>query len=111
MCSTGAACVVGQIAAVGSLTGCDAAVHMSEEVKDASRTVRKMMMATIALNGIMGFAITIMMSFVIQDVKEQIVESTAYYPVRILMVTAPCGLEIPFSSLHQSFHGYLTSDS
>ena len=78
--SIGAACVIGQIGVVGSLTGCDAAAHMSEEVKDASRTVPRMMMATVLLNGIMGFVVTITLSFVIQDVKAQVVDSTAIYP-------------------------------
>lgn len=77
--SIGAACVVGQISAVGALTGCDAAAHMSEEVKDASRTVPRMMMGTVTLSGIMGFVVTITLSFIIQDVEKQVVDSTAAF--------------------------------
>ena len=78
--SIGAACVIGQLACVGSLTGCDAAAHMSEEVKDASSTVPRMMMGTVTLSGILGFVVTITLSFIIQDVKAQVVDSTAVYP-------------------------------
>ena len=53
--SIGAACVVGQLAASVSMIGADAAAHMSEEVKNASVTVPKMMFGTIVVNGIMGF--------------------------------------------------------
>lgn len=53
---------------------------MSEEVKDASLTVPRMMIFTIALNGILGLIMTITWVFAIQDVESQIVESTAVYP-------------------------------
>lgn len=39
--SIGAACFVGSIAAAGSFGGSDAAVHLAEETKDASKSVRK----------------------------------------------------------------------
>lgn len=39
--SIGAACFVGSIAATSSFAGSDAAVHLSEETKDASKSVRK----------------------------------------------------------------------
>ena len=76
----GAACVVGEIAPVAALTGCDAAAHMSEEVNDASRTVPRMMMGTVLLSGLMGFICTVTMSFVLQDIEAQVVGSTAVYP-------------------------------
>jgi len=78
--SVGAACVIGQLSPVGSMTGVDAAAHMSEEVKDASRNVPRMMMGTILLSGITGFAVTITLSFCIQDVETQVYDSTSVYP-------------------------------
>jgi len=39
--SIGAACFVGSVAAAGSFGGSDAAAHLSEETKDASKSVRK----------------------------------------------------------------------
>jgi choline transport protein len=39
--SIGAACFVGTVAAAGSFGGSDAAAHLNEETRDASRSVRK----------------------------------------------------------------------
>jgi choline transport protein len=39
--SIGAACFVGTVAAAGSFGGSDAAAHLSEETRDASKSVRK----------------------------------------------------------------------
>lgn len=57
--SIGTACFVGTIAATGSFAGSDAPVHLAEEVKDASKAVPRMMIATILLNGAMGFIMII----------------------------------------------------
>jgi amino acid transporter len=53
--SIGAACFVGSITATASFAGSDAAVHMAEETEDASKAVPRMIMLTIAVNGIMAF--------------------------------------------------------
>lgn len=53
---------------------------MSEEVKDASKTVPRMMMWTVMGSGVMGFLVTITLSLVIQDLQMQVVDSTAAYP-------------------------------
>lgn len=55
----GTACFVGSVTATGSFAGSDAAVHMSEETTDASKSVPRMIMFTIVLNGIMGFVFII----------------------------------------------------
>jgi choline transport protein len=57
--SIGAACFVGSITATGSFAGSDAAVHLSEETKDASKSVPRMIMFTIVLNGAMGLVFII----------------------------------------------------
>lgn len=57
--SIGAACFVGTLSATGSFAGSDAPAHLSEEVSDASRAVPRMMIATILLNGAMGFVMII----------------------------------------------------
>lgn len=51
----GTACFVGSITATGSFAGSDAAAHMAEETTDASKSVPRMILFTIVLNGIMGF--------------------------------------------------------
>jgi choline transport protein len=57
--SIGAACFVGSITATGSFAGSDAAVHLSEETTDASKSVPRMIMFTIVLNGLMGLVFII----------------------------------------------------
>jgi choline transport protein len=57
--SIGAACFVGSITATGSFAGSDAAVHLSEETRDASKSVPRMIMFTIVLNGAMGLVFII----------------------------------------------------
>lgn len=52
--SIGTACFVGTITSTGSFAGSDAAAHLAEEVKDASKAVPRMIMLTVALNGTMA---------------------------------------------------------
>ena len=58
----------------------DSAAHMAEEVRNASRTVPWMMVATVGLNGLIGLVFTISFVFVIQNLETQIVQSTSPYP-------------------------------
>ena len=51
----GTACFVGSITATASFAGSDAAVHMAEETEDASKAVPRMIMLTIAVNGLTAF--------------------------------------------------------
>ncbi|KAI7353915.1 hypothetical protein KC336_g22347, partial [Hortaea werneckii] len=57
--SIGTACYVGSITATGAFAGSDAAVHLAEETRDASRSVPRMMVGTVLLNGAMGFVMII----------------------------------------------------
>ncbi|KXT00574.1 hypothetical protein AC579_5067 [Pseudocercospora musae] len=77
--STGTACIIGSITATGSFVGSDAPVHLSEEVKDASLAVPRMMLATIMLNGAMGFVVIITYVFCITSI-EAVVGSTSVFP-------------------------------
>jgi choline transport protein len=52
--STGLACLVGIISPTVSLLGSDAATHMSDELKDARKTLPKAMISTAIFNGILG---------------------------------------------------------
>lgn len=52
--SKGLASLVGIITPVVSLLGADAATHMSEELKNASKTLPKAMLATALFNGSLG---------------------------------------------------------
>jgi len=53
---------------------------MAEEVRNASFTVPWMMVLSILLNGIVGFALMLTYLYSIQDVTSQIYNSTAVYP-------------------------------
>lgn len=86
--STGAATIVGQLAAAGAFIGADSAAHMAEEVRDASLTVPRMMMGTVLLNGLLGFATIVTVVYSVQDVEEQVYNSTAVYPFIDIFATA-----------------------
>lgn len=86
--SVGAAVIVGQLGAAGAFIGADSAAHMAEEVRNASLTVPRMMVGTVALNGLLGFATILTFLYSIQDVQGQVVNSTAVYPFIDVFATA-----------------------
>lgn len=51
----GLSTLVGLITPITAFLGADAAVHMAEELRDASRTLPKVMMWTSGVNGALGF--------------------------------------------------------
>lgn len=51
----GVACLVGMITNAGALVGGDAAAHMAEELKNASKMLPRAMIWTIVVNGALGF--------------------------------------------------------
>ena len=57
--SIGSAVFVGSITATGSFAGSDAAAHLSEETKDASKNVPRMIVGTVVVNGAMGLVFII----------------------------------------------------
>nr|POE49097.1 choline transport protein [Quercus suber] len=65
----GLACLVGIIGPMYSLLGPDSAVHISEEIKDASRVLPLGMVWTLILNGITGFVMVITFAFCIGDLS------------------------------------------
>jgi len=95
--TTGAAVVLGQLASSSAFAGVDSAAHMAEEVcvllyvlnvpvltpvqvRDASRTVPRMMMLTTILNGALGLAATITVCFITTDIERQILNGDPNYP-------------------------------
>ena len=55
----GLACLVGMITNVGALVGGDAAAHMAEELKDASKMLPRAMISAIGVNGALGFVMLV----------------------------------------------------
>jgi choline transport protein len=67
--STGLSVLIGIISPSVSLIGSDAATHMSEEVKDASRVLPLAMFTAITFNGILGFIMLITMCYCLGDLN------------------------------------------
>lgn len=106
--SVGAATIVGVLAPAGAFIGADAACHLSEEVKNASLTVPRVMIFTVLLNGILGFISIVTYVACIQSVEEQILGSTAAFPFMEVFAVATgsnagaIGMTIPFIVLAYS---------
>lgn len=76
--SQGVSCLVGIIGPIYSLIGPDSAVHMAEEIKDASRVLPLGMMWTLVLNGVTGFIMVITFAFCIGDLDAAITPTYSY---------------------------------
>lgn len=77
--STGLAFMVGLLSPVYTLIGADSAVHMSEEIKDASIVLPKAIMWAASINGTLGFVMIITFCFTLGSVFD-IIESPTGYP-------------------------------
>ncbi|KAF4969966.1 hypothetical protein FZEAL_10132 [Fusarium zealandicum] len=74
--SLGGSTLVGILAGVLPLLGADAAVHMSEELRDASRTLPRSMIMTTVFNGAFGWIMVITYCFCIGNLEEVIMSPT-----------------------------------
>lgn len=78
--SIGASTIIGITASILPLIGADAAVHMSEEVRDASKAILMSMMWTSVMNGAMGWVMVITLCFSVatMDLNQVFGTSTGY---------------------------------
>lgn len=76
--STGLAVLIGILSPQLSLIGPDAAAHMSEEVKNASKTIPRIMLAAMLFNGTLGFIMLITLCFCIGNLQDILQTSTGY---------------------------------
>ncbi|KAF2426488.1 amino acid transporter [Tothia fuscella] len=78
--SIGSAVIIAQLATVFSFIGKspDAAAHMAEEVQDASKTVPRVMISSVVLNGVMGFITVIAFCYKLVDLDAALSSSTGY---------------------------------
>lgn len=74
----GLSCLVGMLSPVFSFIGPDSATHMSEELRDASRTLPLAMIWTAAVNGALGFVAICTFVMVIGDLDEVLNSPTGY---------------------------------
>ena len=76
--NTGLACLVGILGPVVSLLGSDAATHMSEELRNASKILPRAMISTVAFNGALGLVMLITFCFCIGDIDSVLSTPTGY---------------------------------
>ncbi|OCT47673.1 putative amino-acid permease PB24D3.02c [Cladophialophora carrionii] len=81
--SDGLSAIVGILAVMIPLLGADGAVHMSEELRDASKVLPQSMIATTVLNGAMGWIILITFCFVLGNLDEVINSPTGQPYVQV----------------------------
>ncbi|KAJ4986412.1 amino acid transporter [Stagonosporopsis vannaccii] len=74
--SFGWATLSGLVAVVLPLLGADAAVHMSEELQDASKTLPRSMLWTTLVNGSMGFVMLITFCSVLGSIDDALASPT-----------------------------------
>src|SRR5271154_3827037 len=77
--STGVAFMVGLLSPIYTLLGADSAVHMSEEIKDASVVLPRAIMWAAGINGTLGWIMLITFCFTSGDLTT-ILESPTGYP-------------------------------
>ena len=70
--------MVGLLAPVYTLIGADSAVHMSEEIKDASIVLPRAIMWAAGVNGTMGLVMVITFCFTLGDINDIIDTPTGY---------------------------------
>ena len=76
--SIGLATLIGILSPTLSLIGPDAAVHMAEEVREASKTIPRIMVATAILNGALGFTMLVTVCFCIGSLDDVLSTPTGY---------------------------------
>ncbi|KAL8671415.1 MAG: hypothetical protein Q9168_004088 [Polycauliona sp. 1 TL-2023] len=76
--STGTSFMIGLLTALSSMMGFDCAVHMAEEVKDASRTLPKAILWGASINAILGYLCVFTLCFTMTDIPRLLDSSTGF---------------------------------
>lgn len=76
--STFLATLIGILSPQVTLIGPDAAVHMAEEVRNASRTIPRIMLATMVFNGALGFVMLVTLCFCVGNLQDVLDTKTGY---------------------------------
>jgi len=83
--SDGTAFFVGLITTVFAFIGADGAIHMCEEIKNASTVVPYSLLTSIGLNGLMGFSMLIAILFCIGNIDNALSSPTGYPFIEIFL--------------------------
>ncbi|KAE8146687.1 amino acid/polyamine transporter I [Aspergillus avenaceus] len=85
--SAGTATLVGLSTTITSMIGYDCSVHMCEEIKDASETLPKAMMASVGVNGVLGLITVVTLCFTMGDVDSILSSETGFPFIQIFFNT------------------------
>ncbi|KAF7717715.1 Amino acid permease [Penicillium ucsense] len=83
--SNGLACLVGLTGPIYALIGPDSAVHMAEEIRDASRVLPRGMVWTLILNGSTGLVMIITMAFCVGDIDTVLSTQTGFAFIQVFL--------------------------
>lgn len=83
--NNGLACLVGLVGSIYALIGPDSAVHMSEEIRDASRVLPLGMIWTLILNGSTGFVMIITLAFCVGDIDHVLESQTGFAFIQVFL--------------------------
>ena len=93
--STGLATLVGMLSPVLALIGSDAATHMSEELRNASKSLPKTMVFTAIFNGALGFLMLVTFCFCVGDLEEVLSTKTGYPFIQVSASVVDCLMAAP----------------
>jgi amino acid transporter len=85
--SMGTSFMVGLLSTTISMLGFDCTVHMSEEIRDASRTLPRSIMGSVALNATLGFLMIITLCFCLGNQNEVLASATGYPFIEVFYAT------------------------
>ncbi|KAF1917448.1 amino acid permease-domain-containing protein [Ampelomyces quisqualis] len=89
--SIGLTLMVGQLSAIYACICSDSAAHMSEEIKDAGKTVPKAMIGAYLMNGSLGIVFLVSYMFMITDVEAALNDVTGYPHIWVFSQTVSAG--------------------
>ncbi|TKA82759.1 hypothetical protein B0A55_01090 [Friedmanniomyces simplex] len=76
--STGLAVLVGQLTGISEQVGIDTTAHMSEEVKNASRTIPKTILIVYVLNFVLLFPALLTICYHMPNLDDALADTTTY---------------------------------
>ena len=85
--SYGTAFFVGLSGLIPSMAGFDCAVHMAEEIKDASVTLPRSIISGVVINGAMGFIMIITICYTLGDINSLLTTDTKFPFIQLFFNT------------------------
>ncbi|RJE24713.1 permease, partial [Aspergillus sclerotialis] len=83
--NNGLSCLVGLVGPLYALIGPDSAVHMSEEIRDASRVLPLGMIWTLIINGSTGFVMIVTFAFCVGNIDEVMASKTGFEFIQVFL--------------------------